>query len=81
MTSAAMEHPLSLAEIVPMARQLTSVDKLRLIRILAEEIEASENIAPFVVGATYHISTAYDAMGAARTLADALSSADNSTTL
>jgi hypothetical protein len=81
MSNLAIERPPSLAEIVPFTRQLATVDKLRLIRILAEDLETDEDIAPFVAGKTYHIATAYDTAGAARTFADAMSSLDDSTTL
>ena len=38
---------MTLTEIIPAARQLPATDKLKLIRILAEELDTKENIFPF----------------------------------
>jgi hypothetical protein len=53
---------------------LPSYDKLRLIRILAEELESNEHIFPFEQGKTYSLSTPYDTFGAAEILMNTLKS-------
>jgi len=37
---------MSLAEVLPAARRLTPTEKLKLIRILAEDLETAEDISP-----------------------------------
>jgi hypothetical protein len=65
-----------LNEIVPMARQLPTLDRLKLIRILAEDLEAIGDIFPFRAGATYELPTPYGTVGAAAMLAEAMASYD-----
>lgn len=48
---------MSLAEVLPNARALPAADKLRLIRILAGEVDLEREIAPLEHGRTYFIST------------------------
>lgn len=67
---------ISLNEIVPMARQLPTLDRLKLIRILAEDLEALGDIFPFRAGATYELPTPYGTTGAAAMLAEAMASYD-----
>jgi hypothetical protein len=63
--------PLSLlSEIVPAARMLSTFDKLKLIRILAEELENSKDFLPLESGKTYDIATPYNMFGAADILAN-----------
>lgn len=70
------KEPVSLNEIVPAIRMLPAHDKLRLIRILAEELEAAKEFIPFEPGKTYSLPTPYNSYGAAAILAEALA-ADN----
>lgn len=63
---------MSLAEILPTIRQLPAFEKLRLIRILAEELDTSEEIYPFEHHKTYMLPTPYDMFGAGQVLAEAL---------
>jgi hypothetical protein len=76
-----MEAPLSsdkqnrattLTGIMHDIKQLTSYDKLRPIRILAEELESSENIFPFEEGKTYDLPTPYNSFGAGEILMNTL---------
>jgi hypothetical protein len=67
----APEQPTTLAEIIHAVRGLPAVDKLRLIRILAEELEEDQEISPFESGKTYHLPTPYGSYGAAAVLAEA----------
>ena len=69
-----LEHPITLIKIVPAVRMLPANDKLKLIRILAEELEVAKEIFPFESGKTYYLSTPYNSFGAAATLADAMAS-------
>lgn len=46
--------------------------KLRLIRLLAEDLEAVRDIFPFETGNAYYLPTPYNAFGVAAILADCL---------
>ncbi|OHB82805.1 MAG: hypothetical protein A2V98_14775 [Planctomycetes bacterium RBG_16_64_12] len=63
---------MTLAELLPAVKQLPAVDKLRLIRILAEELDTGEDISPLVPHKVYHLFTPYPMSGAARALASAM---------
>ena len=69
---------MTLTEILPTVRQLPAQDKIRLIRILAEELDAEENIFPFEPYKVYYLATPYNAFGAGKTLMDAMKMADTS---
>jgi len=42
-----MDQVMTLMDILPAVRQLPTLDKLRLIRILAQELDTTESIFPF----------------------------------
>lgn len=63
---------MKLAELLPMVRQLSAPDKIRLIRILAEELDTSEDISPLEPQKIYYVQTPYDAFGAGETLMQAM---------
>ncbi len=63
-----------LTDVLPMVRQLSIVDKLRLIRILAEDLEAAEDISPLEPFQTYDLPTPYNSFGAGAVLMQALES-------
>ncbi|MFP4395008.1 MAG: hypothetical protein ACLFTI_07060 [Anaerolineales bacterium] len=67
------EQTTPLIEVIPVIRRLSAKDKLKLIRILAEELESADDIFPFESGKTYQLPTPYDAYGAASVLAEAMS--------
>jgi len=67
-----LEQPITLTRIVPAVRMLSALDKLRLIRILAEELEAAKEIWPFESGKTYYLPTPYNSFSAAAILAEAM---------
>jgi|APSaa5957512622_1039677.scaffolds.fasta_scaffold52848_2 hypothetical protein len=67
---------ITLDGILPDVRQLPSYDKLRLIRILAEELENNKNIFPFKQGRIYSLPTPYDTFGAGEILMKALKTSD-----
>ena len=59
---------MTLAELVPAVQQLPAVDKLRLIRLLAEELDSGEDISPLVPQKVYYLPTPYAMYGAAGAL-------------
>ena len=63
---------MSLAEVLPVARQLSAIEKLKLIRILAEDLELTEEISPLEPFKTYDLPTPYDCFGAGAVLMEAL---------
>jgi hypothetical protein len=66
---------MTLAEVLPAVRQLTAPEKLKLIRLLAEDLERDEVSLLFEQGKVYHLPTPYDSYGAAQVLAEALGAA------
>lgn len=63
---------MSLAELLPAVRQLPALDKLRLMRILAEELEPDEDIYPLQPNRIYYLPTPYNSFGVGRLLMAAL---------
>ena len=55
---------MTLAEVLPGARQLSAAEKLKLIRILAEDLDSTEDISPLEPFKTYDLHTSYDSFGA-----------------
>ncbi|MBW4581086.1 MAG: hypothetical protein KME42_16085 [Tildeniella nuda ZEHNDER 1965/U140] len=68
---------MTLAEVLPAARQLSAIEKLKLIRILVEDLDTTEAIAPLEPFKTYNMPTPYDSFGAGAILMDALKPADS----
>ena len=66
---------MSLAEILPEVRLLSAADKLRLIRLLAEQVDAEGDIAPLEHGRTYAVSTPVFERGASEILQQELTAA------
>lgn len=69
---------MKLTELLPAVRQLPTLDKLRLIRILAEELDLEKNLFPFEPYKIYYLATPYNVFGAGRALMDAMKMADAS---
>jgi len=67
---------MTLSEVLPSIRQLSIIEKLKLIRILAEDLEAAEDISPLEPFKAYDLPTPYNSFGAGATLMHALESAD-----
>jgi hypothetical protein len=67
---------MTLVELLPTIRQLPALEKLRLIRILAEELDTSEVIYPFEHHKTYMLLTPYNMFGAGQALAEALAASE-----
>jgi len=72
-----LERPLTLTSIMPTVRMLPSLDKLKLIQILAEDIGQDKDFFPFESGKTYQLPTPYNSYGAATMLAEAMASYGN----
>jgi len=68
---------MTLTEILPAVRQLPALDKLRLIRILAEDLDVGEDISPLEPNKLYYLATPYDSFGAGRVLMNAMKLADS----
>ena len=66
---------MSLAEVLPNVQKLPPLDKLKLIRILAEDLETTEDISPLMPHKVYYMPTPYDSYGAAEVLMNLLNSA------
>lgn len=62
---------MTLAELLPAARRLSVMEKLKLIRILAEDLEMAEDISPLEPFKTYDLPTPYDCFGAGAVLMEA----------
>ena len=61
-----------LADVLPAIQKLSATEKLRLIRILAEDLDIAENITPLEPFKTYNLPTTYDNFGVGETLMEAL---------
>jgi len=71
------EVDMTLAEILPAARRLPPIDKIRLIRILAEELDQEETLFPLEPHKLYYLPTPYNMFGAGKTLMEAMKSSGN----
>lgn len=65
---------MTLNEILPAVRELPLTDKIRLLRILAEQLDSAEDIFPFEPNKIYYLGTPYNAFGAGKALMDAMKS-------
>lgn len=68
---------MTLTELLPMVQQLSAPDKLKLIRILAEELDTNEDISPLEPYKIYYMPTPYEAFGAGEALMQAMQSDEN----
>ena len=73
------DRAMTLAELLPAMRQLPALEKLRLIRILAEELDTAEDITPFEPHKIYYLPTPYNTFGAGRALMQAMQQTDSHT--
>jgi len=67
---------MTLTDILPFVRQLRMPDKLRLIRILAEQLDTDENIFPLEPDKIYEMPTPYNTFGVAAILMNTLETTD-----
>ncbi len=63
---------MTLAELLPSVRLLSSTEKLKLIRILAEDLDMTDDISPLEPFKTYELPTPYDSFGAGAILMENL---------
>ncbi len=67
---------MTLVELLPAIKQLSAMEKLKLIRILAEDLDVAEGISPLEPLKTYDLPTPYDSFGAGAMLMEALKRSD-----
>jgi hypothetical protein len=63
---------MTLADLLPAIQDLPAADKLKLIRVLAEELDSGDDISPLAPHKVYYLSTPYGVLGAGRTLLQAM---------
>ncbi|MBE9037682.1 hypothetical protein [aff. Roholtiella sp. LEGE 12411] len=63
---------MTLTELLPAVRKLSVLEKLKLIRILAEDLDTNEDISPLEPFKTYDLPTPYNSFGAGEILMQAL---------
>lgn len=68
---------MTLTELLPAIRQLSAPEKLKLIRILAEELDTGASIFPLEPHKTYDLPTPYNAFGAGEALMQAIKMVDS----
>jgi hypothetical protein len=68
---------MTLAELIPAVQDLPAADKLKLIRVLAKELDTGDDISPLVPNKVYYLPTPYDAFGTGQALMDAMQQAEN----
>lgn len=64
----------TLTELLPAVRTLTEPDKMRLIQILSDELDAQGDIYPLQPHKIYYLSTPYNSFGAGRILMETMQS-------
>ncbi|HBQ99639.1 MAG: hypothetical protein J7524_22260 [Roseofilum sp. Belize BBD 4] len=67
---------MTLTELLPSIQELSHLDKIKLIRLLAEDIESRAEIAPLEPGKTYDLLTPYNIFGAGKILMQVMESSD-----
>ncbi|MEH1970334.1 hypothetical protein [Nostoc sp.] len=67
---------MTLTELLPAVRKLSVSEKLKLIRILAEELDTNEDISPLEPFKTYDLPTPYNSFGAGEVLMQAFKQRD-----
>jgi len=68
---------MTLKELLPAVRELPVGDKIRLIRILAEELESVEDISPLEPHKIYYLPTPYNIYGAGKVLMEPMNPLEN----
>jgi len=71
---------MTLAEVIPAARRLSAIEKLKLIKILVEDLDLTEDISPLEPFKTYDLPTPYNSFGVGAVLMEALNQSDVSHT-
>jgi len=60
------------SKLINTVRQLSAPDKIRLLQVLAENLDTTKDISPFEKGKTYQIPTPYNSFGAGQALMDTM---------
>jgi hypothetical protein len=63
---------MTLTELLPSIQQLSAPEKLKLIRILAEDLDTRADVSPLEPFKTYDLPTPYNSFGAGQSLMQAL---------
>ena len=63
---------MTLTDLLPAVRQLSAPEKLKLIRLLAEDLDKAEDISPLESFKTYDLPTPYSTFGAGAVLMESL---------
>lgn len=66
---------MKLTDLLPSIQKLQSAEKIKLIRILAEELETKESIYPLERNRTYDLPTSYNNYGVAKVLMETFNKA------
>ncbi|NEO82999.1 MAG: hypothetical protein F6J87_01880 [Spirulina sp. SIO3F2] len=69
---------MSLSNVIPIIRQLSTAEKQELVQLLLAEVPTPQHIAPLQPFKTYHTYTPYHAVGAGRILMQAMQVAKHS---
>ncbi|MCY7381249.1 MAG: hypothetical protein LH628_01425 [Microcoleus sp. CAN_BIN18] len=69
---------MTLTELLPAIEMLPASDKVKLIRILAEQLDTVEEIAPLEALKTYELPTPYNLFGAGAELMQAMQASTQS---
>jgi hypothetical protein len=72
-----MAANMTLTELLPVVHKLTPQDKLKLIRILAEDLDLKADSFPFQPNNIYYLPTPYNSFGAGKALMAAMKRSDN----
>lgn len=67
---------MTLTDLLPAIKELSASDKLKLIRILAEELDTNQDISPLEAYKTYDLPTPYNTFDAAEVLMQAMKQHD-----
>lgn len=67
---------MTLTDLLPEIWQLSVLEKIKLIRLLAESLETSQDISPLEPFKTYDIPTPYNNFGAGIVLMEAMKQSD-----
>lgn len=67
---------MKLTDLLPEIWQLSVLEKIKLIRLLAESLETSQDISPLEPLKTYDIQTPYNNFGAGIVLMEAMKQSD-----
>jgi hypothetical protein len=68
---------MTLTELLPAVRQLSAPEKLKLIRLLAEDLDKAEDISPLEPFKTYELPTPYNTFGVGAALMESLNQSNS----